>query len=155
MSNAHCVKHRIGTPAHSGQCSHRYLYISCITDNIIRVCLCLFSEFDENASDDLDEEDGNHSTLEDSPTVCADTNLSPPETSLELMKNRKRPAESPPSKAAKSMKLGSYIITATWYDIMIYVHAVKENGDEMDTSAVQENGSEEVCHLVSWSAVML
>lgn len=64
------------------------------------------TEFDETASDELDEED---------------VSLSTPE----LMKNRKRPAESPPSKAAKTMKL------------------VKENGDEMETSVGQENGSEE------------
>lgn len=34
-------------------------------------------------------------------------------SSPELMKNRKRPAESPPIKAAKTMKLGSDMLACT------------------------------------------
>ena len=70
---------------------------------------CLFSEFDETASDELDEDDGNVIgawvcvLVVYVQTLYVLENLSTPE----LMKNRKRPAESPPSKAAKTMKLGS------------------------------------------------
>lgn len=52
------ARYRIRTPAHSGNCSHRYLFT---TNNAYPSWMgpCLFSEFDETASDDLDEDDGN------------------------------------------------------------------------------------------------
>lgn len=100
--------YRIRTPSHSGNCSHRYLFTH---DNAYTSWMgpCLFSEFDETASDELDEDDGNVIgawvcvLVVYVQTLYVLENLSTPE----LMKNRKRPAESPPSKAAKTMKLGS------------------------------------------------
>lgn len=61
-----CALCRIGTPAYSGDCSHRYLVTP---DNAYPSWMgpCLFSEFDENASDELDE-DGNDEKV---PCVCS------------------------------------------------------------------------------------